>query len=93
VGETVALSSNAQEMIADAIENGLGSTPEDVVDKALENFLSAHLLRRHTPGELRRIGEEAIADTRPGLPPEQVLAEMESFCDALEAERRNVNAA
>jgi hypothetical protein len=90
---TLTLDEQSQEIIRQVIEDGLGTSPEEIILIALRHWYSNHLLAGYSTGEQERIGREAIEDTRPGLPQEEVFARLEALCETLDAKHHNVNAA
>ncbi len=93
MAQTVSLDETMQEIIAEAIQGGLGANPEDVVKLALQELWGSHLLRGYNADDLRKIGEEIIADTRPGIPADMVFAHLETLCQQMDDEARSIRAA
>ena len=90
---TVTLDEAMQEIVTQAIHDGDGTTAEDIVRIALNDWWDRQMLSGYSPEELRRIGDEIVADTRPGIPAEQFFVELKEYCRQLDAQHRAVDAA
>ena len=75
---TVPLNAEMQEIVELAIQEGLGDSPETIVRLALNAWWGTQLLSGYSSEELRRIGEEIVADTRPGIPAEEAFAKLKN---------------
>lgn len=73
---TVTLDETLQEIVAQAIKDGDGNTAEDIVRIALNDWWDRQMMSGYSPEDLRRMGEEIVADTRPGIPAEQFFADL-----------------
>ena len=90
---TVTLDESMQEFVAQAIHDGDGQTPEDIVRIPLNDWWDRQMMSGYSPEELRRMSEEIIADTRPGIPAEEFFRELKEHCRQLDAQHRAVDAA
>jgi Arc/MetJ-type ribon-helix-helix transcriptional regulator len=73
---TIELDSKMQEIVDLATQAGLGNDAGEIVRLALEDWWGNRLIENAGPDEVRRILEEAAADTRPGLSSDVVFAEL-----------------
>lgn len=72
----VELDSKMQEIVDLATQARLGKDAGEIVRLALEDWWGNRLIESIGQDEVKRILEEAVADTRPGLPPDVVFAEL-----------------
>lgn len=89
----VTLDESAQEIVNQAIQDGDGKTPGDIVRIALNDWWDRQMMSGYSPEELRRMSDEIIADTRPGIPAEEFFVNLKEHCRQLDAQHRAVDAA
>ena len=73
---TVTLDETLQEIVTQAIQDGDGQTAEDIVRIGLNNWWDRQMLSGYSPDELQRIGDEIVADTRPGIPADKFFRDL-----------------
>jgi antitoxin ParD1/3/4 len=85
---SVALPPGMLALVREAVETGEYSSSSEVIREALRNWTDKRNLQREEMAALRRIWREARADTRPGVPAEEVMSRLvrkyKSLADASE---------
>lgn len=69
-----------------AVETGEYSSSSEVVRDALRDWTHKRQLQQNGIAELRQLWQEARADNRPGLEPDEVFDELERKYQAIAAE-------
>jgi antitoxin ParD1/3/4 len=73
---SVALPPGMVALVKEAVEAGDYSSSSEVIREALRDWSDKRNLQREEITALRRIWREARADTRPGVPAEEVMSRL-----------------
>ncbi len=83
---SIALPPEMVAQLRQAVETGEYSSSSEVVRDALRDWTHKRQLQQNGIAELRQLWQEARADNRPGLEPDEVFDELERKYQAIAAE-------
>jgi antitoxin ParD1/3/4 len=82
---TIALPPEVAASVYEAVATGEYGSSSEVVREALRDWHRKRQLQQNGIAELRKLWQEAKADTSPGLDPDSVFAELERKYQAMAA--------